>query len=188
MNIEKLVVELSKDPFNPRLNFDTAVEYERLNQTASAVSFYLRTAEYGKQPADKELIYTSLLKMAHCFNDQKDRVYTVTNCLLQAIEVWPERPEGWFLLSQYHERASAWQETYTFAKVGLSKTTFFEPLPADVGYYGEYCLLFEQAVSAYWIGRKEESIRLFDYLASRELAPEYVHAVQENIRRLRAAI
>jgi len=40
MKIEDLVVELSKDPFNPVLNFDVAVEYEKQNQTASAVTFY----------------------------------------------------------------------------------------------------------------------------------------------------
>ena len=40
MRIEDLVVELSKDPFNPELNFKCAVEYKKLNQTASAVSFF----------------------------------------------------------------------------------------------------------------------------------------------------
>jgi hypothetical protein len=48
MKIEELVVGLSHDPFNPDLNFAVAVEYEKQNQTASAVSFYLRTAEYGE--------------------------------------------------------------------------------------------------------------------------------------------
>ena len=46
--IENLIVDLSHDPFNPVLNFDVAVEYEKSNQIASAVSFYLRCAEYGK--------------------------------------------------------------------------------------------------------------------------------------------
>ena len=56
-NISDFVVELSKDPFNPDINFACAVEYEQLKQTASAVSFYLRTAEYG----DGILVYNSLL-------------------------------------------------------------------------------------------------------------------------------
>ena len=47
MKIEQLVVELSHDPFNPELNYTVALEYEKQKQTASAVSFYLRTAEYG---------------------------------------------------------------------------------------------------------------------------------------------
>ena len=46
-NITDLIFELSKDPFNPVLSFRIAAEYQRIGQTASAVSFYLRTAEYG---------------------------------------------------------------------------------------------------------------------------------------------
>ena len=57
--IEDLVVQLSTDPFNPNLNFKCALEYERLNQTASAVSFYLRCAEYGFE-THKILTYSSL--------------------------------------------------------------------------------------------------------------------------------
>ena len=59
MKIEDLVIELSKDPFNPVLNFEVAVEYERQNQTASAVSFYLRTAEYA-------MSHTPPWFMRHC--------------------------------------------------------------------------------------------------------------------------
>ena len=55
MKIEELVVQLSKDPFNPELNFECAVEYERINQTASAVSFYLRTAGLRKRQGKSKL-------------------------------------------------------------------------------------------------------------------------------------
>ena len=60
--IENLVVQLSTDSFNPELNFKCAVEYEKLNQTASAVSFYLRAAEYGVG-SHKDITYASLLKI-----------------------------------------------------------------------------------------------------------------------------
>ena len=91
MKIEQLVVELSKDPFNPMLNFDVAVEYEKQNQTASAVSFYLRTAEYGHE-SHPTLVYASLLKVAHCFDDQNDR--QGTDCPVRAVlevDVFAER-------------------------------------------------------------------------------------------------
>ena len=44
--IDDLIVKFSHDPFNPWLSLRIAVEYERAGQTASSVSFYLRTAEY----------------------------------------------------------------------------------------------------------------------------------------------
>ena len=53
MKIEELVVALSSDPFNPDLNYQVAQEYDRLNQHAYAVSFYLRVSEYGE---DKHII------------------------------------------------------------------------------------------------------------------------------------
>ncbi len=181
--IELLVVDLSKDPFNARKNFECAVEYEKLNQTASAVSFYLRTAEYGTE-ADFEIVYTSLLRVARCFEDQIDRKHTVSNSLLQAIAYLPYRQEAYFLLAQFYERSGQWQECYTWATIGLRRQVM-PPLPVDVGYHGPYCLEFEKAVSAWWVGRKNESIDSLVNLNAREdLAPEYKIAVAANLERL----
>jgi hypothetical protein len=182
MKIEQLVVELSKDPFNPMLNFDVAVEYEKQNQTASAVSFYLRTAEYGHE-SHPTLVYASLLKVAHCFDDQNDRQATVTNCLLQAVAYLPYRPEGYFLLAQFHERLGQWQECYTWACIGLHHQ-LNSPLPVHVGYEGQYVLQFEKAVSAWWIGRKDESVEIFNKLDAMYLEPGYRQAVKNNIERI----
>jgi len=182
MIIENLIVDLSNDPFNPRLNFDVAVEYERLNQTASAVSFYLRCAEYGKDTAS-DYVYASLLKLAKCFDDQNDRQHTVSNCLLQAIAYLPHRREGYFLMSRFHERLGNWQECYTFAQIGLRQHKMPD-LPAFVEYYDEYCLRFEVAVSAYWIGRKDESLKLFRELANEMISYEYEIAVKSNLERI----
>ena len=180
MRIEELVVELSKDPFNPTLNFECAVEYERINQTASAVSFYLRTAEYG----EGILVYNSLLKLARCFEDQKDRVNTVTNCILQAIAYDDSYPDGWFMLSQFHERQGNWQECYTYANVGLGCSLGAVTLPANVGYNGQYCLEFEKAVSAWWVGRKDESSNLLLKLSKKDLPEEYKNAIRSNMERI----
>lgn len=180
--IEDLVVDLSKDPFNASLNFAVAKAYEQLNQTASAVSFYLRTAEYSEKEQDP-LVYASLIKMAHCFRDQNDRNHTVTNCLLQAIAYWPERPEAYFFLSQFHEKSGNWQECYAFAEIGLHQQDF-DPLPVETGYYGKYCLEFEKAVSSFWIGRKDDSIIGFINLKKYDLKPEFAAAVDDNLKKL----
>lgn len=176
MRIEELVVRLSEDPFNPQLNFDCAVEYERLNQTASAVSFYLRTAEYG----EGMLVYNSLLKAARCFEDQNDRVNTVTNCILQAIAYDPSYPDAWFMLAQFHERQAKWQECYTYAQVGLKCDTSAR-LQASVGYEGKFCLDFEVAVSAWWIGRKDESKDIFLKLLDEDIEENYKASVRQNL-------
>ena len=169
MLIESLIVSLSRDPFNPELNFQAAAEYEKLRQTASAVSFYLRTAEYGYE-SHPDLVYLSLLKLATCFNNQNDRLATVSNALLQAVAYQPQKAEGYFLLSEFHERQKNWQECYTFAAIGLSLD------PED------YRLQFEKAVSGWWIGRAKESKELFQSLLKRkDLAPQYKKAIELNL-------
>lgn len=186
MNIENLVIDLSKDPFNPDLNFDLAEEYLSLNQTASAVSFYLRCAEYSGNANPKA--YTSLLRMAHCFEDQTGREYSVSNCLLQALAYDDTRPEAYFKLSQYHEKAGNWQEAYTFAVVGLGWAEQSEPLPADLAYYGKYCLLFQRYIAAWWIGRKDESIQGLKSLSEFDMAQMYKDAVAYNLEKLDAVL
>lgn len=185
MKIEQLVIELSKNPFDPQLNFDVAVEYQRLNQTASAVSFYLRCAEYGDEKS--LLTYTSLLKISQCFNDQKGREYSVSNCILQAISVNPHRPEAWLLLSQFHESMSQWQETYTFAHIGLG-CHVTEPLPADVDYPGAFALHFQKAVAAWWIGRQEEALSTLKMLSKMKLNKKYTDAVAYNMEKLNVSV
>lgn len=186
MNIEDLIIELSHKPFNPELNFKVAVKYEEINQSASAASFYLRTAEYGyaEKPA---LVYASLCKLAHCFEDQKDRVWMVSNSLLQAVQYLPYRPEAYFLLSRHYEKAGQWQESYTWAEMGLEKEAMND-LPVDVGYRGRYCLEFQKALAAYWVGRPEESRNLLVKLSQMDIPLEYQKAIEENLGRLSAVI
>ena len=180
--LDELIYALSKDPFDPQLNFEVAVEYEKEDQIASAVGFYLRTAEYGKE-YDDMYVYTSLLKLAKCFNDQNDRLTTVETCLMQAIAYEPDRPEGFFLLSQFHERQGNWRKAYVYSRIGqhCSGDDFgYSPLPADVGYV-DYALEFEEAVSGWWLGRKDESIKIFNELLALDISDEYRKAIEANL-------
>jgi len=180
--LDEPIYALSKDPFDPKLNFDVAVEYEKADQIASAVSFYLRTAEYGKEWGDL-YVYTSLLKLAKCFNDQTDRLTTVETCLMQAIGYDPDRPEGFFLLSQFHERQGNWRKAWVYSRIGqnVANDDFgFSPLPADVGYVS-YGLEFEEAVAAWWLGRKQESIDIFNELLCLDISDEYRNAIEANL-------
>ena len=187
MKIEELVSKLSEDPFNPQLNFDCAVEYDRLGQGASAVSFYLRTAEYG-YITHTHLAYRAILKTSLCFETQNDRINTVSNSILQAVVLCPERPEAYFLMSRFHERQSNWQECYTWAVLGLANSNSFLRGVVDdlVEYAGSYCLEFEIAVSSWWLGRREESLRVLKSLSSNieTLSPMYQKAVLDNLTRV----
>lgn len=188
-NLSNLIHRLSQDPFNYLLNFDVAKKYLELGQTASAVSFFLRCAEYGVDNEDaKDYVYSSLLAIAQCFDSQTGREYSVTNTLLQAIAFNDTRPEAYFLLANYFERAGSWQECYTYAQMGLGWRTRKDNLPIDIGYHAEYCLEFEKAVSAYWIGRRKESYELFTKLSKMQLHPIYAQSVKENLEKLNVGV
>jgi len=179
--INSLIVSLSNDPFNPTLSLQIAIEYENIGQTASAVSFYLRTAEYGYY-SHPEHVYASLLKSAHCFSSQKNRENTVVNLYLKAIAYIPSRPEAWFLLARWYERNQKWQESYTAAEVGLSFGKLKSgPLPVWVDYPGEYGLRFEKAVSGWWVGRKDEAINIFKELLKEDINQVYRSAIHNNL-------
>lgn len=187
--LPNLIHRLSQDPFNYLLNFNVAQKYLELNQTASAVSFFLRCAEYGEEEVGSDdYVYSSLLAIAKCFDTQSKRELSVTNTLLQALAYNDSRPEAYFLLAQYHEKAGNWQECYTFATLGLGWTMLDDPLPIDIGYYGHYCLEFEIAISAWWIGRKDESIAKLKELNQRELHPIYQQSVKDNLEKLNALL
>ena len=182
--INSLIITLSNDPFNPTLSLDIATEYENIGQTASAVSFYLRTAEYGYY-SHPEQVYAALLKSAHCFTSQKNREATVVNLYLKAIAYIPSRPEAWFLLSRWYERNQKWQESYTMAEVGLSFSSLkLGSLPVWVDYPGEYGLRFEKAVSGWWVGRKDEALSIFKELLKEDINQIYRSAIHNNLNLL----
>lgn len=183
MSIEQLIIDLSHDPFNPDKNFAVACEYERLNQSASAVSFHLRTIEYSNRTYDLA-VYTSLIKLAQAFDTQKDRIHSVSHALSQAVVYLPNRPEAYLHMSKLYEGLASWQDSYLWATLGLQTPVEQKELPAFVGYYGSYCLEFQKAVAAYWIGRKDESIEIFLRLKTQPLNSEYLKAVDNNLERL----
>ena len=185
MGIEELVADLSNDPTSTMLNYKCAVEYEKINQTASAISFYLRAAEYDEKNA-QGYGYLALIKAAKCLDKQGQRDANVKNTLLHAISLSPQFPAAYFVLSEYHERKGNWQECYTYATLGLS--CLFTDSHGTPGIYpGRYALLFEKAVSAYWIGRKDESLDILTQLLSDpDVSEEYRQAVKYNLEKLGA--
>jgi len=178
MEIESLIFDLSKDPFNPELNFKIAQQYEKIGQTASAISFYLRTAEYGYE-SSPSFVYCALLKAAQCFETQQHRQATVENLVFKAISYLPSRQEAFLMLSRLREQEKKWQESYSFAQIGLRQHNF-PSLPADVG-YTDYALTFQKAVAGWWVGRQQESIDLFKHLLTLDITDAYRQAIQRNL-------
>jgi hypothetical protein len=65
-----LLYKFTMDTLNPIHNFNLGQHYFIQNQYASALSFFLRVAEYGE---NEDMIYESLIKVAQCIHLTKGR-------------------------------------------------------------------------------------------------------------------
>lgn len=171
------------DTENPALNYAMAREYDALNQSAAAVSFYLRTAE---RTTEDLLAYECLIRMAFIFNERGNNAYTVKGLYQQAINLLPRRPEAYYFLSNLHQRVQEYHEGYSIATLGLTFCDFSLP---DIGvdFPGKYALIFEKAVCAWWWGRAAESRQLLWELADNhieEMDETHIKAVEQNLLNL----
>ncbi len=183
LNLNKLLHNFIQDPENSDNNFKLAIYYDSLGQTASAISYYLRTAERTKFD---EIKYQSLLRSALCFDLQGCRNFTVKGLLQHALSILPKRPEAYYLLSRFYERQENYHDAYLISSIGEKiADRDLEPLKLYVEYPGFYGILFEKAVSSWWCGLCEESRKLFEELDN-DYDLDFIHreAVKNNLERL----
>lgn len=155
--IKELTTVLAKDSFNPQINFDLGVEYEKINQTASAAGFYLRAAEYSYE-SNKDLSYLSILKTGICFENQGSRDWSSSNNFLQAIAYAPERPEAYYYLGKHQAKKGNWQEAYTNYAIALNLLNNIKP-SSFLPFSGKVDIDLAQTSAAYFVGRISESIK-----------------------------
>ena len=182
-NLQTLLNRFVIDPENDYNNLWLAKHYHSIGQTASAISYYLRTAERTK---DKTLMYACLLISSDCFHSQGCRNDSVKGLLQSAIALCPKRPEGYFLLSRFYERVQNWHDSYLIASIGMVVSDFdCDPLPLVVDYPGNYGILFEKAVSSWHCGLCDESRNiLVDLLQNYDMDDVHITAVKNNLERL----
>lgn len=182
--IENLLYKFIDNPNDAESNFALALYYDRLNQTASAVSYYIRTAERAPDPL---LQYEALVKAALCFLRQGTRGLSVRGLLQRAITVLPKRPEAYFLLARWWERdntVEGWVNCYTLSTIGENHCDFnLAPLRTNVEYPGKYGMIFEKAISAWWVGLCEESRDLLKILLTQyKLDATHKNAAINNLK------
>ena len=182
-NLQELLNYFVSNPEEADINFKLANYYNSIGQTASAVSYYIRTSE---RTDDKEQAYSCLLAAANCFDSQGCRSNSVKGMLQNAVTLLPSRPEAYFLLSRFYERGTNYQDAYLIASIGESLSDKeCRPLDIEVGYPGFYGIIFEKAVSAWHCGLCDESCNLhYDLLEKYDMDSIHTGAVTHNIEKL----
>lgn len=176
------------DSENPENNWELALRYEEIGHTASAIGYYIRTAE---RTDDTLLQYESMIRAAICFMTQGIRRYSVKGMLQHAMALLPDRPEAYYHLAMLQSNENMegnWFDSYVNACQALAITKPIEDLPplrTDVGYLGRDFLEFQRAHAAWWCGLCDESRNIFRDIYSRENIPDELRTiVKHNLIRL----
>lgn len=177
--LEKFIM----NPFCGSCNLDLAVYYFENGHYASSMSFALRAAEFSK---NDDYTYESLLLVARSLSKLGRRRVTEKGLWLNAVTFAPERPEAYLFLSEYAEATQQYHEAYSYAVMGRKNAANAKEISSNIGYEGAYQLQFQQAVTAWWIGRSKEARDEFIKLVNQgpTLSERYQKMVQSNITSL----
>ena len=190
-NFQNLLKQYIYNPNHPDVNWNLALYYDSIGQTASALSFYLRAAER----TDNILLrYECLLRGSMCFARQGARNFTVKGLLQHAISIIPTRPEAYYLLSRFYEKETYdghWNDSYLIASIGDKVCNLHSPtLRTNVDYpKGNYGVLFQKAVSSWWCGLCDESRKIFeDLILNHPLDESHYIATFNNLKMLNSPL
>ncbi len=185
-DLTQMIEDFVNDGENPENNYKLGIYYESIGQYASAISYYLRTAE---RTDEKVFQYECLIRASICFDRQGTRNFTVKGLLQHAVSILPQRPEAYYHLSRFYERENkdgTWNDSYMIASIGEQVSDHNQQsLRTNVDYPGNYGILFQKAVSSWWCGLCEESRQLFlDLKNNYNLSPEFLNAVNYNLEKM----
>ena len=126
------------------------------------------------------MAYCCVLKTWKQLHNTKRRPDYEREQLQTAVAYLPTRPEAYYHLSKIHSSREEWKTSYMYSCLGLQYTNS-PPLEYDVGYPGDYMLIFQKAFTSWYIGQREESKSLWLQLSKMKNIPqEYMKIIREN--------
>ncbi len=156
------LVQFIKNPYDLNINLDLGFLYEEQAQLASAISHYLRGAEYGldNSAENKKLLITEcLLRAAVCMDKLGGRNYSTKGLILHSISHTPSLPQSYLQMSKVYETTGEWGECNIMCCSGLELIDSYENLRYDPRTKEEILneLLYQKAVSDYYIGKTHKA-------------------------------
>lgn len=154
--LDQRLLEYIEDPNDPIKNYNLGIEYDKLNQTAAAMSFFLRAAD--KSEDNKELAYECLIHIARCFDRQGNRTEHVYGSLRQAISILPKRPEAYYYICRIKNWNNLFEDAYYLSSIALDVCDFdnLNKIANLIDYQGKKSLLFEKALASWHWGKVDE--------------------------------
>jgi tetratricopeptide (TPR) repeat protein len=164
-------------PDNDENNFALGWLYFSKQQFPSALSFFLRCAEFSE---NKDLVYESLIMVGKCLFLQGNRDTSTKTAFNNAIAYCPERPEAYLMLSFLCERRGEWIDAHTWTSVANHNVKNAKKTNIDIG-YKEEIVLFQKALSTLHIGLHLKSKDLFyDLVNTYQDLPSELQVISKN--------
>jgi predicted GH43/DUF377 family glycosyl hydrolase len=171
------------DPNNDTYNFSVGVYFYEQGHFASALPYFLRSAELS---VNDNLIYEALILVSKCLASLGRRKESETTAILNAISFNPRRHEAYFHLAQLYEYQKDYFNCYAMSNIALSnynEDNFLDYLPK----IEKYKIKFQLGFASWWVGRFDDSRRIMFELANDyngNYDPVYKTMIQNNITRL----
>lgn len=190
ISLNELINHYINHPDDEYNKFWLGLAYEKIGHASSAMGYYLSCAENSK---DDILVYESLLRLALGYEMIGGRSAHLKNALQLAVSVLPNRPEGYWLMTQHYYTANEtqnedkWAQMYVWACMGKNiAKKFDEPsLLSDVKYDGDYIMDFQKNVAAWWMGKFSEATDGFKKLKNIPgINNHYKNLIEQNLEEL----
>jgi len=167
---------LTKDPGNARYAFYLAQSYKDAGDPATALYWYRRRAQMNGWVEENwyaRYMVAQLLEWT-----ERDGV---AEAYLETYQYRPVRAEPMYHLAKWHRLRHEFALAYLYAKQGASMTTPNDKLFLDLSIY-DWRLKEELALSAYYVGRKDEGHIVLKNLLQQPLPPEVKERVINNLK------
>jgi len=159
-SLNECLIRLINEPYNHNLNFELGYEYEKIEQYATAFSYYLRCAEFTD---DNVLASEALIRCSFCINKQNNRDEKEIYLIKHAITASPNSIEPYLIASRFYSWRSGktpetrlWLDAYMYACMGiniLENNLQEKSFKIDLGYSKEE-IYRQREITGSQIGKK----------------------------------
>lgn len=185
--LKNKVVDFVNNPYDLHTNIDLGYLYENSNQLASALSHYLRGAEFGLDNIienKRVSIVECLLRASICIDKLGSRNHSTKSLLLNALSYLPTLPQLYLQMSKVYETTNEWNECNSMCSIGIEFINNYERLKYDTRTKDEILneLLYQKAISNYYIGKtKKARIDLVSLRKKKNLQSWIVAAIDKSL-------
>lgn len=182
--LQYLLEVFARDAENPETNFSLGLRYEELGNTSSALTHYLKCAERTK---DMFRSYECLIRMSVCLGTQRERKFSQSHMLKNAIALVPSRPEAYFYLCKFYEADDKIYDCYMLSSIALDlcinpDESVFDAYPGRYGYMGKEGLLLYKAISGMHWEKYEECTKIYQDLLSTTTSDKVKEVCTHNLK------